>query len=128
MTQLFSTLSDRVNFLIECSRTSREEMLFRIKHRDQWLKTQLYIQAVLFAIGNGVKIAGTVDTDPNPDVLAISLPIAATLTVLYMVEDHLIQGLSDYAAKLSEVEQTITNGTIPIISYDSSVQLLCYKD
>ena len=50
--------SHRIDYLFECMRTTREEMLFRIKHRDNWLSAHLVVQAGLLALAQGVEMAG----------------------------------------------------------------------
>ena len=45
-----SISKERVQFLIESSRTSHEKLIFRIKHRDDWLKIQLVAQVIMLAL------------------------------------------------------------------------------
>src|SRR4051812_2427440 len=49
---------ERLDFLIELSRTSQEELMFRIEHRDRWLTHQLLAQAILIGLALGFKIGG----------------------------------------------------------------------
>ena len=93
-------MSDSKDFLIEWSRTAREELLLRVKHRDGWLKLQLLAQAILWGLAKGVKLGGAESSTPLPEALALSSPIALVLASLYYVEDGLIHRLSKYIAGL----------------------------
>lgn len=119
-------MSDRLDYLIECSKTAREEILFRIKHRDAWLKLQLLVQAVLWALSNGIKLGGAEPSSPVPLALALALPISLVFTGLYFVEDGLIHRLSQYIGSLSELEKKLSKGDIEIICWDASEPLRGY--
>jgi|GEM_PF-3782910 len=119
--------SERLNYLLECFKTAREELLFRVQHRDIWLKTQLYIQAILFSVSNGIKLLGTESLAAAPKVLCLALPISSVLMCLYLVEDKIIRGLSEYLSSLSEVEKKITKGEFIIESWDNSTAYSNYR-
>lgn len=119
-------MRERLDYLIECSRTAREELLFRIKHRDAWLKLQLLVQTVLWALSKGIKLGGVEPASPFPFALALALPISLVLTGLYFVEDGLIHRLSQYAASLSEMERKISNSKYKIVCWDASPPLRGY--
>jgi hypothetical protein len=118
-------MNERLDYLIECAKTAREELIFRIKHRDTWLKLQLYTQAILWALSKGIKLGGAESTS-FPDGLALAFPISLVFTCLYSVEDHLISGLSNYIGSLSQQEKKITNSEVQIYSWDNSKQLIGY--
>lgn len=119
-------MSDRLDYLIECSKTARKELLFRVKHRDAWLKLQLLVQAVLWALSNGIKFGGAEPSSPVPLALALALPISLVFTSLYLVEDRLIHGLSQYIGSLSGLEKKFSKGDIKIICWDVSEPLRKY--
>jgi hypothetical protein len=105
----------RMDYLIECLRTTREELLFRVKHRDDWLKLQLFAQITILALAGGVKIGGVEASGPLPIVFALSVPISFILVTLYFVQDTLIGYLSRYVGQLSNEEAKLssTNEIIP---------------
>jgi hypothetical protein len=100
---------DRKDF----AKTAREELLMRVKHRDDWLKLQLLAQAVLWALANGVKFQAE---SPVPLTVVPTLVPAVSLAfcLLYYVEDGLIHLLSQYI------------GTLGTDSWDTSQQLRDY--
>lgn len=126
---------DRLDYLIECARTAREELLIRVKHRDSWLKLQLYVQAILWAVSNGIKL-GAESSTPFPTALGLSLPISFVFASLYFVEDGIISKLSKYIGGLSQTEKELCQAQtgqdktdqsqIVINSWDNSTELLDY--
>lgn len=78
--------------------TTRAEILFRIRHRDAWLKLNLLAQATIWALARGVQITGTSSTNPLPDALVLSFPVSFVFAGLYYVEDRLTHYLSRYIA------------------------------
>src|SRR5580692_11462376 len=60
---------DRRDFLLELSRTSQEELMFRIGHRDNWLARQLMAQAILVALSLGIQIGGASFQSPSPTLV-----------------------------------------------------------
>lgn len=123
----FKIEQERSDYLIECSRAAREEILFRIKHRDSWLKLELYIQAILWALANGIKL-GAESASPVPVALALSLPISFTFACLYFVEDGLISKLSKYVGSLSDLERELSKSDEQIFSWDNSQELRSYAE
>lgn len=79
--------------------TCREEILFRIKHRDGWLKLNLLAQATIWALTKGVQISGTSTPAPVPDALVLAFPVSFVLAGLYYVEDRIIHFLSKYIGR-----------------------------
>lgn len=82
------------------AKTAREELLMRVKHRDDWLKLQLLSQAVLWALANGVKFQAESLT-PLAVVPSLAPAVALTLCLLYYVEDGLIHRLSIFIGSLA---------------------------
>ena len=95
---------ERIPFLLESSRTSYEELIFRIKHRDDWLKIQLLAQVTMLALAFGIEIGGVKATSSIPNVLALAIPTAFILACLYVVEDNLVGYLSRERAKFALTE------------------------
>lgn len=90
-----------LDFAIECSRTSHDELVFRAKHRDDWLKVQLFTQMALLALARGVEIGGVKSVSALPDVLVVAAPASVVLAALYASEDLLVGLLSRYRSRLS---------------------------
>jgi len=99
-----SISKERVQFLIESSRTSHEELIFRIKHRDDWLKIQLLAQVIMLALTFGIEIGGIKATSPLPNVIALAIPTSFILACLYVVEDNLVGYLTSERGKFSRTE------------------------
>lgn len=99
---------DRTSFLLESSRTSHEELMFRIKHRDDWMKLQLIAQATLAALAFGVEVGGVKTASPVPWALTLASPISFILAVLYCVEDRLIGLLSHWRSGLPKREAALS--------------------
>jgi hypothetical protein len=120
------SLSARITYLIECHRSGHEELMFRVSHRDQWLKLQLLAQATFLALALGVEVGGVKATNPFPTVIVVALPIAITLTALYVVEDRLIGLISRYVGRLSRLEAELSSSTTKIDYVGSSSELREY--
>lgn len=118
--------TDRVDYLLECFRTALEELLTRVKHRDDWMKIQLLVQASLLALAQGIELGNVNATTPHPSVLAVSPAISLVLAGLYYVEDNLIGYLSKYIGTISEVEMNLRKGSMYISNWDSSKPLREY--
>lgn len=118
--------STGADYLFECFRTAREELLLRVKHRDNWLKTQLLAQGVLLALSQGVEVGGVKAGQPYPDVLALSISISFVLATCYYVEDSLIGFLSKYLGAISKAESMLRQGEWQILNWDVSEQLRQY--
>lgn len=117
---------ERIDFLIESSRTSLEELIFRIKHRDDWLKIQLLAQITMLALAFGVEVGGFNATNPIPNVLALAVPTAFILASLYVVEDNLIGHLSRERGKLSLIEAQMFPAEREIPLFEASDALRDY--
>ena len=112
--------------MIECIRTAREELLLRVKHRDDWLKLQLLAQITLLALAGGVRLGGVEASGPLPIVVALSVPVSFVLASLYFVEDRLIGHLSKYIGQLSNDEARLSSSTEIIPNWDISKELREY--
>jgi hypothetical protein len=121
-----SNSTERMDYLLECFRASREELLFRVKHRDDWLKLQLLAQASLLALAKGVEIAGLKAGRPYPDLMSFSVTISLIFSCLYYTEDSLIGHLAEYIATLSKAEVELNHGQKLISNWDMSEQLKQY--
>lgn len=118
--------------MIECFKTAKEELLMRVKRRDEWLKLQLFAQFLLWALAHGItfaKISGGDCEKPLYVVLILSVPIALVMMGLYAVEDGLISRLSKYIGSLSGVEKVLCSSSEPEIkNWDDSSYLANYAD
>ncbi|MEE9338128.1 MAG: hypothetical protein V3U87_08615 [Methylococcaceae bacterium] len=115
-------------YLVECFKCSYDEMKFRIRHRDAWLKTHLLAQFVIAAMASGVNVKLVESTDALPIMLSLSLPVSLVILIFYLIEENTISSLSRYLAGLSKVESEITSGAI-IYNFDSSeVVTTFFKD
>jgi hypothetical protein len=100
-------MPDRTSFLIETSRTSHEELMFRIKQRDDWMKLQLIAQGALAALAFGIEVSGVKTASPVPWALTIAAPVSFILAVLYCVEDRLVGLLSHWRSGLPKREVSL---------------------
>jgi hypothetical protein len=120
-----------VDYLIECSRTAREELLLRVRQRDSFLKTYFLIQVVLLAMSKGIKVEGVETGGPLPASLLLVVPVAVIFALLCYTEDRLIGQLSAYVGSLSK---EVTNESKQVLAWDVSPQLrdsakrtVCYR-
>jgi hypothetical protein len=97
-------LTEKLTLVTESSRTAHEELMFRIRHRDDWLKLQLLAQAVLAALAFGIEISGVKGHDPAPWVLDFAAPVSVVFTILYCVEDRLVGLLTRWRGHLYHSE------------------------
>ncbi len=118
--------SERMDYLFECFRTAREELLFRVRHRDDWLKTQLISQAALLALAKGIEIVGIKSATPYPDLTAFSMSISLIFACLYYTEDNLIGYLSKYIGAISNTEAVLRQEKTIIACSDISEHLRLY--
>ena len=119
---------DRADYLVECHRSGHEELMFRVSHRDNWLKIQMLAQATFLALAFGVEVAGVKATSSIPTVLALALPTALTLACLYVVEDRLIGLISRYIGRLSDLEARLTKSEAVIEYVGSSPEIREYAN
>lgn len=122
----------RVSYLLTCVQTASDELLVRIKHRDDWLKLQLATQVVILALANGIQLLGAElatqgGTESAPQVLwisVLSMPVSLVFYLLYVVEDRLVKHLADYLGDTSGMEARLSSGPgDPIPNFDSSRHL-----
>jgi hypothetical protein len=113
-----------MDYLIECSRSAREELLARVQHRDSYLKLHFLVQGVLLALSYGVNISGVEANGPVPLSLYLAVPLTAVFALLYYTEDRLIGQLSSYVGSLSNAAQQKSGETVS--SWDVSPQLREY--
>lgn len=118
---------ERVQFLIESSRTSHEELIFRIKHRDDWLKIQLLAQVILLALAFGIEIGGVKATSPIPDVIALAIPTSFILACVYVVEDNLVGYLTSERGKFAHTEARMFPNEERIGLFEASAALDDYR-
>ncbi len=98
---------ERLNYLNECHRSAREELLFRVKHRDAYLKFQLTVQVVIWGLINGVTFLGSSTSEGktlDSNFSALCLPISFVFAGLYFVENGLIGKMSLYIKSLTDKE------------------------
>lgn len=118
--------NQRFDYLLENFRSAREEILFRVQHRDNWLKLQLLSQTALFALSQGIKLGGVEATGPIPYIASLSIPIAFIFTSLYLIEDSIIGYLSRYISKIASEETKLSKAKEPIYTWDRSEELQLY--
>lgn len=114
---------NRRDYLLECFKSARAEILARIDKRDNLLKLQLYILLILLALSSGVKIAGIESSHPLSEIWRIAIPISIVLASLHSIEDQLIGHLSRYIKDLSTLEATLSNSKLIIHNSDASAEL-----
>jgi hypothetical protein len=118
--------SSGVDYLLECFRTAREELLIRVKHRDHWLELELLAQGLILAVSQGLDVAGITALKPLPDLLAAAIPIAPIFATLYFVEDSLIGYLGRYIGAITKSEAIMRQRPVQIANWDMSPQLRHY--
>jgi hypothetical protein len=121
-----NSLTD-VEYLLACFTTARGELLFRVKHRDNWIQLELLAQGILLAIAQGVQVGGVSAARPYPDVLGLSCAISLVLACLYYMEDNHIGYLSKYVGAISTAEAVISKRHLLIANWDISEQLRQYS-
>lgn len=117
---------ERTSFLVACFETANEELLCRLKNRDDWIKLQLAAQVVILALANGVKLFGAEADSKIMWVSALAMPIALVFYLLYVVEDRLIKHLADYLGELSNFEAKLASATWCISNFNSSRHLRAF--
>lgn len=118
--------SERIEYLISCFNNSHEELLFRIKHRDNWLKANLIFQVTILALSYGVEIGGVKGTNVSPDILLLAIPGAFIFMTLYSLEDRLISLICNYLVNISKKEQELSEDELIVHNFDSSLQAQDY--
>jgi hypothetical protein len=97
-------------FLRDCYSKTYDELLFRIRHRDAWIKVQLVAQIVLFATSSGLKIHLVDSAVPIPNALSFCLPVSFVILMLFLVEERTVGHLSRYIGHISREEQKLNPG------------------
>ena len=115
-----------MEYLLECFKTAREELLHRVKHRDNYLKLHLLVQGILFCLYKNIKIAGVETASPLHFSLYLSVPLTFIFALLYYTEDRLIGHLGSYIGQLSNVAKK-NETQDEIYNWDASPQLLEYS-
>jgi hypothetical protein len=116
---------ERVDYLIECFKLAKEELLLRFKYREHWLERQLLAQAVLAALSLGIEVAG-VKGSAMPNVITLSPAVSAIFACMYFVDDSLITYIGSYLVALSDAEARLRSGRLRILNWDSSGQVKEY--
>jgi hypothetical protein len=116
---------ERVDYLIECFKLAKEELLLRFKYRERWLQLQLLAQVALVALSLGIQIAG-VKGPATPNIIVLSPAISAILICLYFVDDSLITYIGSYLAALTDAESKLRSGSLKILNWESSDQVKEY--
>lgn len=120
--------STRVEYLIECYRTANQELLFRFKHRDHWIKTQLLGQGILLSLALGVEISGIKASSNVPSALALAVPVAFVLLALYSVEDRLVSHIIHYIkVEISHWEAVLSSANELIPNFEMSEGVSKYE-
>jgi hypothetical protein len=131
----------RSAFLIESFRSAHNELLLRIKQREEWLKIGLATQVVILAAMSGFEVFGTKTLGGSTSVSAppswlplISMPIALIIALLYNMEERMIGHIASYLGETPRIEAAMTESKWLITTFNSSSQLresvpgtLCYR-
>lgn len=103
--------------------------MFRIKHRDDWMKLQLVSQGALAALAFGIEVSGVKPHLRCPGRLTLAAPVSFVLAVLYCVEDRLVGLLShwrlrDLLRRLTQREAALSDAPyIPVDTLTLSSQV-----
>ena len=119
--------SERIEYLISCFNNSHEELIFRIKHRDNWLKANLIFQVTILALSYGVEIGGVKGNNVSPDILLLAIPGAFIFMTMYYLEDRLISLICNYLVNISKKEQELSEENLIVHNFDSSLQAQGYE-
>lgn len=95
--------------------STREEFLFHLRQRDEWLKYQLITQGTLFALVNGIELTIAKAEVPKLEILGFSILISLIFGSLYFTEDHLIGYLSKFLVRLHKSSQVYIKESIDCI-------------
>ena len=96
---------------LEYFRSAREELLFRVKHRDDWFKLAILAQAVLWGLGKGVKIGGAEPLAPMPEMLILHsryLAYSLAYTTLRIASASVFQNTSEHCQSVVRLPAKIT--------------------
>ena len=112
--------SQQLEFLTECFKTANQRLLFRIKHRDLWLKFQLIAQFTLILFVLVGKTAYADQTSLLHYLLVLTFPIAALCCTLYVTQDRLIGHIIEYLNSVARTVADSGNQSVPIYNLESS--------
>lgn len=112
--------NQQFEFLTECFRTANARLLFRVKHRDLWLKFQLIAQFTLILLVMLGKIAYPDQTSLLQYLLILAFPIAALSCTLYVAQDRLIGHIIEYLNSVARTVADYGDQTVPIYNLESS--------
>lgn len=118
--------ASRTEYLLACFQSANEELLARVRQREEWIKFQIVAQVVVLALANGVKLLGAEPTSRVFWVQALALPVSCVVCILYVVEDRLVKHLADYIGDLSAIEAKLQATTTFIPNFDSSEHLKAF--
>jgi len=92
--------------LVEYHKTAKEEMLLRLKWRDNWLKYQFILHTIFcsFALGINIKGFGLEISGAQIDTLMFIIPLSIITSAAYSVEDYRIASLSTYLKSITLAE------------------------
>lgn len=80
---------------------ANEEFLQRIRYRENYVRLQLLLQAILACAAEGIAVAGVKAQAPTHQVLLLAVPISLTLGILHMFEDVVARHLARYLSELA---------------------------
>lgn len=111
-------------YLLKCFTRASEEIVFRVKHRDAWVKTQFIAQLSIIALGFGVTF-GQLDTtaitakETLHNAFALAFPISFVIAALYFIEENIISLMSRYIANLNRTRAKMFDEVV-VNNFDSS--------
>jgi len=100
---------ERVEVLLKYYESAREEILLRVKWRDNWLRYQFILLAILCAVALGVKIFGVEFSGYHPEILLLGLPLSFITCSAYVIEEFSISNLTIYLKSVNQAECEIHN-------------------
>jgi hypothetical protein len=115
----------RVSFLVECFRSAHEELITRIRQREEWFKIGLATQIVILAAMSGFEVFGTKTSGTVPPTWLplISMPISMVFALLYSIEERMVGHLASYLGELPKKEAEVAGSESIIDTFNSSSQL-----
>lgn len=112
-----------IELLLEYYKLAREELLNRLKWRDNWLKYQLLVIIVLIALSIKMEFLSFKTNENHPELLLLCYPISVILCALYYTEDNIIGKLSSYSAAICIAEKDLNGKSKTVLNWDYSLQL-----
>jgi hypothetical protein len=105
---------------------AHEELLARIRQRDDWIKLQLAAQVVLAALASGIKVFDVEADRALLWVAPLALPVALVVCLLVAVEDRLIGHLGKYLGRFSDPVAADSNPGVPTASFNASEEVKAF--